>query len=251
MPIDTSNQLPTSLKNEPLTEALFEVRFESTTPAAELLVGYLYANHNNAQLVRLPEAEIPKPIRDQDPGLKFRPTMKIDTEQFTFLIGDRVLTIASKLPYVKWPNLEKKIFSILENLQRTNAIANILRYSLKYQNLIEIPTNESALDQLSYTMSLGDYPVSGSDFNVRLVIQESLQYHILTLATVTKASDGPTIGCALVDVDSIRDLGTPSSYGDWLKRLKTELGILRQANKKLFFSTISNEALTKMEPTYE
>jgi hypothetical protein len=70
-------RLPILLEHEPLIEAVFEVRFASGD-FSEVLPGALFnALDPKPQLRRLPQADIPRPLRDQDPQLRFTPTMQL------------------------------------------------------------------------------------------------------------------------------------------------------------------------------
>jgi uncharacterized protein (TIGR04255 family) len=103
-------KLPKTLDREPLVDAVFEVRMAGAPQLADLLPGALFGQLTpRPTLERLPAAEIPQPIRDQDPNLAFSPVIRLDWGEFTISFGDRNLVIASKLPYPKWPAFKAAI----------------------------------------------------------------------------------------------------------------------------------------------
>ena len=66
-------KMPVRLKKEPLIEAVWETRFTSEKQnVADLLPGLIYqaipGRYQN--IVRLPVADIPAPIAEQDPNLR-------------------------------------------------------------------------------------------------------------------------------------------------------------------------------------
>ncbi len=70
------SDLPLKLKNDPISEAVFEVRFTSSV-LPELVVGGLAAHWKGLTAQRFPAAEIPPAIRRADPNLQFQPLMEL------------------------------------------------------------------------------------------------------------------------------------------------------------------------------
>ncbi len=87
-------RIPVRLKREPLLEAVWEVRFTSAKRSVvELLPGLIYkalgSNYPNA--VRLPAADIPSVVVEQDPSLRFVPKIRLEGNNHAVQIGDHVV----------------------------------------------------------------------------------------------------------------------------------------------------------------
>ena len=72
---------------------------------------------------------------------------------------------------------------------------------------------------------------------------------VLTNAQVF-LSDGKLLNGTVIDVDSIRQLSSPS-FNDFVDSLENGLETLRQANKVKFFGCLTEEAIVGMGPVYE
>jgi uncharacterized protein (TIGR04255 family) len=83
----STDPFPTKLKNEPLVDAVFEIRFSSTIPASSVLPGILFAHiKGHPQIDRLPVADIPSQLRTVDPNLRFLPLIRLHWDNsFWFL----------------------------------------------------------------------------------------------------------------------------------------------------------------------
>ena len=64
------------------------MRMGGAPQLADLLPGALFGQLTpKPTLQRLPAAEIPQPIRDQDPDLAFSPVIRLDWGEFTITFG--------------------------------------------------------------------------------------------------------------------------------------------------------------------
>jgi len=86
-----SPKIPIRLKKEPLLEAIFEIRFTGAKQSvAELLPGLIFKAmpEKYPETVRLPAADIPARILENDPNLKFVPKIRLQNQnqaiQLTF-----------------------------------------------------------------------------------------------------------------------------------------------------------------------
>lgn len=147
------NQLPKKLRDEPLVDAVFEIRFNGLNQIAiaDVLPGLLYNEmQGRVDLVRLPAADMPKPIRDSDPKLYYTPIMRLDGKWLGVAIGDHTLGVSCKLPYVGWEKFKSGILEIIDLVKNIDVIGPVERYSVKYVNLIQAP-NVSEQIQFSFS----------------------------------------------------------------------------------------------------
>lgn len=246
-------KLPKTLEREPLVDAVFEVRMGGDPHLADLLPGALFGQlEPKPTLHRLPAAEIPQPIRDQNPALAFSPLSRLDWGEFTISFGDRSLLIACKLPYPKWPAFKDAILSIVEKVAQVGIVGPVERYSIKYVNLIQAPTLVDQIAKINMAVRVGDVEAKDDHFSVQVHRNEGDTLHIMSVVTGAQGEmpDGKTVFGAVVDIDSIRTERF-SDFGTFAAKLAPAVESLRQANKLKFFSCLTEEAVNEMGPRYD
>ena len=133
--------LPKQLEHEPLVDAVFEVRLNGVPPLADILPGFLLHDFGKeAKVVRLPAADLPFPMRQDDPNLQFMPIQRVEISGFSILLGDRNVIVSCRLPYPKWPNFKPVILDVMSRVAKIGLPGSIERYSVKNVNLIQAPT---------------------------------------------------------------------------------------------------------------
>lgn len=95
-------KIPIRLKKEPLLEAVWEIRFSWTKPfVADLLPGLLFKalpkKYNNT--VRLPAADIPAPIVERDPNLRYVPKIRLENGNQSIQVGEHVASLSCRRLY--------------------------------------------------------------------------------------------------------------------------------------------------------
>ena len=246
-------KLPTTLKREPLVEAVFEVRLVDSSSLAEILPGILFqALDSKPRIERLPVAEIPKPIRDSDPNLLYAPTLRLELERYFIALGDRNIVIACKLPYPKWPQFKQTILDITQRIAKAGVTGKIARYSVKYANLIQAPTLAEQVGKIKMSVALGPVQVESDNLNMQVHRIEGDITHILSVVIGAQATlpEGKQVNGALVSIDSIRAVET-LEFAAFADGLEPGLEELRQANKAKFFNCLKDTTIAEMEPTYE
>ena len=246
-------KLPKTLDREPLVDAVFEVRMGGTPHMADLLSGALFGQLTpKPTLQRLPAAEIPQPIREQDPNLYFAPVIRLDWGEFTISFGDRNLVIACKLPYPKWPRFKDAILSIVGKVAAVGIAGAVERYSVKYVNLIQAPTLEAQIAKINMAVRVGEVEAKDDHLSVQVHRNEGDTLHIMSVVTGAqgKLADGKVISGAVVDIDSIRNAHFPD-FAAFAARLEPAVEDLRQANKVKFFSCLTEATVNEMGPKYD
>lgn len=248
-----SSRLPTKLGKEPLVEAIFEIRFEEPSSGSEILPGFLYSRlEGEKEIQRLPPAELPKPIRDTSPELRYSPIVRIERDKYIITLGDRVLTLSCKLPYVGWKDgFRQEISATLRLISELNLIKTVERYSIKYVNIIPAETVQEQLSKLNITIEIGNGQVSPSSLVLKMEsVRDSVIYLLSFVAGATaQLSDGRTLTGMVIDIDSIINVDR-EDFHTWLRNAESAIDTLRIKNKEVFFSLLTTEALTEMEPDY-
>ena len=249
------NRIPTRLNKEPLIEAIWQVQFEPKDglPVGDLLPGVLYSalkgEHPNLQLHRLPTADIPGPIAQFDPNLRFSAKYRMEEagSPFLFQVGDRIITLNCRKPYAGWTAFKRKIISLVENIESSHLVPTPLRHSLRY---IDLLTLEPAphLSSLQLSVKLGSLDIQARPLQTRIELLDKTCTHVVQIATPAQVEfpDGMKEG-------SIIDLETffTESLKAW-ESIAEQIDILHERSKILFFENILTEkAIEQMEPEYQ
>lgn len=250
-----NERIPISLRKEPLLEAIWEVRFsqEGNVPIGQLLPGVLYQALSNQYptIVRLPIADMPLPVAQMDPALAYMPSFRLEGGQsspFAIQIGNRMVSFNNRRPYSGWFEFSKRILELIAQLESTNLIHKLERFSLRYLDLIELDPPPS-LDSLevNLTVAARDLKKEKQPVQLRTEMKEEPFIHILQIATPIDVALGGTDQRrgTLVDIDTI--YAPPElSWND----VRNNLNEAHDRSKRLFFSLLTPEATKQHEPVY-
>lgn len=245
-------KLPKFLEREPLLDAVFEVRFGGNPHIADIVPGVLFGQlTSKPEIQRLPAAEIPQPIRAGDPNLMFAPTIRLDFDSFTISIGDNNIIIACKLPYPKWPRFKEEILDMAKRISGVGIAGPVVRYSIKFVNLIEAPTIAAQIQKIDMSLRLGDVEAVDDHISVQVHRREGETLHLMSIVTSASAQmhDRRAFG-VIVDIDSIRNANFPNFYS-FAKDLEPALDSLRYENKAKFFGCLKPATIDEMGPKYD
>jgi uncharacterized protein (TIGR04255 family) len=249
----TTQHLPIKLLKDPLIDAIFEIRFSSSTEISNVLPGFFFAKFEKKELrvEQLQTAQIPVQIRNMDSNLRYQPLMRMHWGTFIIFIGDAMLGIGCKMPYPGWNTFRERIREVVAVLFEAGIINTIERYSMKYINIIE---GESLSDQIQKTnieLRVGDHVVRKEKFSVRIEIANSDFINIIQLAAPVSAvlPNKEVRNGIIVDIDCI---GTRQhiNINDFNKDLPNLLESVHSECKVKFFECLKPETITTLEPVY-
>ena len=244
--------LPKILEQEPLVDALFEVRLDGSVPHADILPGILFHQLDPKPTIkRLPAAEFPQPVRANDPNLRYAPIQRLEWGNYVIAVGDQNIVISCKLPYPKWPNFRSKILDATSMIADAGVVGKVERFSVKYVNLIRGNSLAEQIVKVDVAIRIGSLEVRDDHINMQVHHVEDDTIHILTVITDAhgKMPDGSEAQGVVVDIDSIRNI-QPVEFKDFAAGLEPELEKLRQSNKIKFFGCLKQETIDKMGPFY-
>ncbi len=249
----TAKALPAKLNKEPIVDAIFEIRFSSSTVATNVIPGFFFAKLQPKEWVvdPLPIAEIPSKIRSRDPNLRYQPLMRIHWDNFLILVGDNTLGVACKMPYSGWIEFRKRIIKIISLLVDTKIIKAIDRYSLKYVDVIEDENLAKQIQMINMDIRVGSHKVKEEKFTVRLEIPHDIFINVIQIsvpATATLVDGQKRIG-ALVSIDTLSNYQT-SDLIKFTDELSERLDAIHIENKKMFFDCLKQETIDYLEPVY-
>lgn len=247
-------RIPKRLKKEPLLEAVWEIRFgaNSDVSVGEMLPGMLYQSLRERYpvTVRLPVADIPRPIAQQDKNLRYVPVVRMEgplEAPFAIQVGDRMVSLNKRRPYSGWDEFSKRISELAQLLHSTGLIQKPERFSLKYIDLIELDTPPS-LASLQVSLSAAGRDLGNRPVQLRTEINDDPFIHILQVASpVDVVIDGKDrLQGTLVDIDTIH----PAADDFW-STLDQGLNEAHDRSKRLFIDLLTDDALASLEPVYE
>lgn len=247
------DKLPIKLKKEPLCDAVFEVRFSITTPAASILPGIFYSKLEGKKTIeRLPAAELPQQIRDRDPNLQYAPVMRIRWEEFIILISDRSSAMACSMPYPGWEKFKKAIIKMVGIIAEVSFIESIQRYSMKYVDLIQVKDIGEQIASVDLNLKLGDHKLEKESFQFRIEIVDG---EFINAVQIVSAGIIETIEKVrkeglIIDIDTIRKVDN-LDIKLFLSELPERSEDIHLRNKIMFFKCLSPTALENLEPVYE
>ncbi|WP_157886581.1 TIGR04255 family protein [Acetobacter ascendens] len=246
-------KLPVMLEREPLVEAVCEIRMQPGVALSDILPGILFHELTPKPVItRLPAANIPSPMRAQDPSLHYAATQRLDVDGYVIAIGDRNIIIScGRRPYPKWSGFKEKILYIVGLVSGMEIAPEVERFSLKYVNIIQSSTLSEQISKIDMDLRIGSLEVNNENINLTITnIQESVA-HILTIATGAEGAvpGGRMVRGVLVGIDSICDI-KPVPFNEFSNSWESELEKLHNVNKDRFFNCLKQQTIEEMGPTY-
>lgn len=244
---------PTKLSREPIVDAVFEMRVEpGALPLANILPGLLVSNYKVEQVERLPAADVPQSIRDAQEQLRYQPLMRLFINDLIVNIGDRVIVIASRLPYPGWTAFKAGIVDIVGRVVAANFIKAVERYSMKYVDIVEADVAISPFDILDFNVKVAGRTLSTESVAFRT--ERTVDGFVEILQIISPAGGvvqnlGPRSGI-VIDIDTIGS-GVNVEPQAFLTSLSENLDRLHSANKSSFFGILTDDLLKKLGAQYE
>jgi uncharacterized protein (TIGR04255 family) len=230
---------------------VWEIRFSSDKPSvAELLPGLLFNTllQKYGNIVRLPAADIPAPIVEHDPNLRYVPRIRLEGGNQAVQIGEHVVSLSCRRPYSGWTKFSEDIRGLIAAIKNTGLIGRLERFSLKYIDLIELDP-PADLGCLNLELKLGEHAISTRPVHLRTEIREQDLIHIVQIVSPAEAvipGDEKRMVGVLLDIDTIKPLSESESWDDLERRLDD----VHLSCKKMFFSLLKPETVIKLEPEY-
>lgn len=251
-----SRPIPKRLEQEPLLEAVWEIRFEgdSMLPVSEMLPGLLFAELRDEfpHIVRLPAADIPRPIARDNPAMRYMPTVRLQgADDFPFIvqIGAHVISLNNRRPYAGWATFSQRIRQLAELLKSKDIIRKPERYSLKYLDLIELDSRPT-LSGLNVALQLGEHDLSQRPVQLRSEIADPPYLHVVQIACPAEVQmpGAQRRSGTLMDMDTVREA---SPDEDFWAMLDASLDEAHARAKQLFFGLLKHETEQRLGPVYE
>lgn len=244
--------IPSKLSKDPIVEALFEIRFQSTVKAvSNLLPAFLYTELKNdfEAPERLPIAEFPEEFIALDPNLKYQPRLRMRGAKFSMLIGDSSIVLSCPRPYVGWNKYKKMLTSLLLIIKETKLISVVDRFSFKYVNVLEADKVDEQFSLVKFVSKIGPYDLTKHLSSTKSEIREEGLINIIEVqsnAVITLPNSKETMKGLLLNVDTIND--NPGKFWDMSEQL---IEAAHTMEKKMFFCFLPDEVIKKFGAVYD
>lgn len=198
-------KIPKRLKRDPIVEALIEIRFQ-TDALPEVVIGKLVSHKKwaNGAVTRLPTADIPAPIRNQDPALQVLPILEIRPAGNSRIvkIGERVLSYHVTKPYPGWGVFQPEIAETLDFVFAVFPGMQASRLGFRYINAFTTADHQmEGIDALNLRIEVSNKPVP-PPINLNYGLNHTSQHRSLVrLASKEFATVPGVVAAALADID--------------------------------------------------
>jgi uncharacterized protein (TIGR04255 family) len=247
-------KLPVRLGKEPLLEAIWQLRFQPEQQVvSEILTGAIFQGMRSD--LKTTErlffgVSLPKNLTDLQPNLLYAPSIRLNGERFSVGIGERMVSLSAKLPYCGWAMFSEKISQLTSILDATQVDAKLENFSMKYIDCLVEPVATS-LSALAIQCAIADRGFKGEPMLIRTEFTEMAFKHVVQVvlpATVTLADLGQKRSGIVIDVESF--CARPSEMNGLHSWISSRLDELHTANKRMFFSLLTDETVELLDPIY-
>lgn len=247
-----NGKLPTRLSVEPIIDAIMEVRFSASIDASLLLPGLLLQKFGpDVKVEKLPLSEMPESLRQQDPGLRFHPVVRVFHGGFIFLIGTGSVGVGCLLPYPGWVKFREVIRAVIDVLNGARIVDRVLRYSLKYVDLLEFSSSREAFEHLNVSVHFAGVNAADYPLNIGAQIPEGIFIHAIQVGSPAhiRLLDGREKTGTVLTIDTL--VLNEFDFGEFVAGFEERIDAIHLSNKAKFFSFLNDDALKKMGATYE
>ena len=128
---------PKKLKNDAIVEAVFELRFSSST-IPEILFGRLseFGDWRSLKQTLLPLSQVPIQIRQSDPNLRYQPIFALmdDRDNRAVRVGTNAISYSRGMPYVGWRAFKPELEEVIDAIFTKADSIMVDRLGLRYLN---------------------------------------------------------------------------------------------------------------------
>lgn len=241
--------LPRRLNPDPLVSSTVEIRFEPLLDRKAVIGAIYYQLREQFPTLEsvLPE-DMPESVRATIPDFGYRPQFRASNDRFVLYLAEQSITVGIVGVYPGWNDFSATIQQVFARIQALNVFSAVQRLGLRYVSFFD----GNALAGLKLTLQLPGYDGSKLPSSVLLRLPSTECEHTLQLANFidyTQASGRPSeterLG-TVVDIDTV----PRQAVVDFFERPSYWLDLLHEAEKKLFYSLLTEEFLQTLRPEY-
>lgn len=240
--------LPIKITPCPIVETVLEIRFSSLFPS-EVIYGLFFNPLKeifDSNIEKLPMAQIPDLIRNQDPNFKFKPYFRVVKDNTVFQFAPDLINIININSYLGWDVFFEKIKTILDSIASTNVINKIERISLRYIDFFEL----DIIDKINLDINLNNSILKSNEIFLRAKIENEEVDKILQVSNSAMiVKNSLPINGSTLDIDiSLKDYSKVSANDK--ENLYSLIDKLHTEEKETFFQLLKEDFLKTLNPKY-
>jgi uncharacterized protein (TIGR04255 family) len=241
---------PTRLQQSPLTEAVFEIRFEPMAGvSSELLPGLLFTKLGKdfPTIQTSPLGMVPKQLREQNPDLRYTASFKLQGQNEAVLFGDQVLLLSVTGRYPGWNKFRERSVLVAGALRESGYVAAVQRYSLKYVNLLESRDSHDPVCSLNIQVDPSGYRMAHTGFKLRFETHVEGFLNIVECVSARTGTGSDARLGVMFSIDSIKEGRLDDFWADVPRKIEEAHSVV----KAIFFNLLAKPALEAMGPSYD
>ncbi len=241
---------PIKLEEDPIQEAIFELRFQTEIAAlADLLPGMIFPRVRDRfpQSERLPSSFIPRELQQTQPELRYQPRHKISGDASSIGLGDFSVMLNTQRPYVGWEAFRPVILELVGLVREFKVVSKLERFSLKYSNLLQAADAKERYELTDFAGHLGKVDLARSLTQVRTEFDESGFRHIVELigSAVVKNAKGESREGVYLAIDTIC-----LDADGFFENPQKQLDAAHATEKAIFYSVLTDFAVQLFKPVW-
>jgi uncharacterized protein (TIGR04255 family) len=234
--------LPKKISPCPIVDSILELRFATSFPH-DAIFGIVYNAFKSdyPRYESLPILQLPEPVRKADPNLKFKPYYRLSNDKFVIQIGADVATISSFPEYVGWDIFKTEITSFFNTIKALAIIDDVSRIALRVINFFP---DVDIFQQAKIALIISEEPIVSQKtlLNTGFVYDHGINS---TLNISNDAMINLTQG-SIIDIDTFREYNKVFD----VYSIISEIEMIHDKEKALFFSLLKDDFLKKFNPEY-
>jgi uncharacterized protein (TIGR04255 family) len=165
---------------------------------------------------------------------------------FLFQVGDRIVTMNCRKPYVGWTVFKERILKLLDVVEGSGLVPIPLRHSLRYIDLLTLDPAPD-LKALQVQFQIGQWGLQNRPLQMRVELPDEGCNHVVQIATPAEANlpEGKLQG-SVIDLETI-----PSAPpGNW-QDVRIQIDQIHDRSKAVFYQQLlTADAIELMKPEY-
>lgn len=246
--------MPTKLQIEPLVDALFEIQFVSSAPAAQVLPGFLFSKLEGEIEVKSLSPAFPPEVIAVNPAFKYQPTTSLIWNRFHLRFSEQSIQVVSPMPYPGWSDFLEVIDKVFDLLVESGIVKKFTRYSLKCVDFIQAESHDERLKTIAMELIVGREHLHPSHFQVHVEIPSNIASNLITVACPARAQNVETSvesSGILITTDSIVNGDKLPEQQTIQHNFRELVDTLHKENKFMFFNSLSEKGIQSLGPSYD
>ena len=233
---------PKTIEPCPIIDALIEIRFSSNIPP-NAVFGLVYSvlSKDFGRPESLPILQLPETVRQNDPNFKYKPHNKLSNNEIVVQVGPDVLAISSFPKYLGWKEFSRRIFNILQKIEKLKFINKIERIGLRYINFF----NENIYNNIDLNLNIGEENISFRNTVIRTEINSNSFTSTLQISNNAIVNNKKG---SLIDIDTW-DVSN-NNLNNFFKLKENLINEAHDVEKELFFRLLKQDFLEQLNPKY-